>query len=79
MPDDENGHGTAVAGVASAVLNNGKGIAGIAQVKIMALKVLNASGFGTDWDVADAITFAAENGADAVSYTHLTLPTKRIV
>jgi len=67
VPDDENGHGTAVAGVASAVLNNGKGITGIAQVKIMALKVLNASGFGTDWDVARAITFAAENGADVIS------------
>ncbi len=62
-PMDDNGHGTEVAGVAAATINNGKGIAGIAQVNILALKVLNESGWGTNWDVARAITYAANHSA----------------
>ena len=66
-PMDDYGHGTTVAGVASATIDNGKGIAGIAQVNILALKVLNETGWGTTWDVSKAITYAANNSADVIS------------
>lgn len=66
-PMDDNGHGTAVAGVAAAAIDNGKGIAGIANVSILALKVLNESGLGTTWNVSKAITYAANHSADVIS------------
>jgi len=66
-PMDDNGHGTHCAGIAAATMDNGKGIAGIAQVNIMAEKVLHSDGWGTDWDVACAITHAADNGVNVIS------------
>ncbi|MGB2841573.1 MAG: S8 family serine peptidase [Halobacteriota archaeon] len=66
-PMDDHGHGTAVAGVAAAIIDNERGIAGIAQVNILVLKVLNETGWGTDWDVARAITYAANHSADVIS------------
>jgi predicted phage tail protein len=49
------------------VINNSKGIAGLAQVKIMALKVLGRNGTG-DWSwLASAIKYAYENGAHILS------------
>lgn len=66
-PMDDHGHGTAVSGIAAATMDNGKGIAGFSQVTILALKVLNETGWGTDWDVAKAITFAVNQSADVIS------------
>jgi len=66
-PMDDYGHGTAVAGVAAATIDNGKGIAGIAQVNILALKILNETGWGTTWNVSKAITYAANHSVDVVS------------
>ena len=59
-------HGTHVAGIAAAVTDNGIGIAGIAQVKLMAVKVMNESGEGTDATVAQGIDYAVTNGADII-------------
>jgi len=67
FPMDDHGHGTHVAGIIAAVLNNGKGIAGVAQVKIMAEKGLNFAGGGTEQDLANAIIHAANTGADILS------------
>lgn len=65
---DDNGHGTHVAGTIAQSTNNGYGVAGIAyQAKIMPLKVLSGSGSGTISDIADAIRFAADNGADVIN------------
>jgi serine protease len=65
---DDNGHGTHVAGTISQSTNNGYGVAGIAyEAKIMPLKVLSAGGGGTIADIAEAIRFAADNGADAIN------------
>ena len=66
-PKDDNGHGTFCAGIAGATLDNEKGIAGIAQVNIMAERVLNETGWGTDWDVAQGITHATDNNANIIS------------
>ena len=45
--DDLHGHGTHVAGAASATINNNVGIAGIANGRIMPVRVLNYQGAGT--------------------------------
>ncbi|ACK68589.1 peptidase S8 and S53 subtilisin kexin sedolisin [Gloeothece citriformis PCC 7424] len=65
---DDNGHGTHVAGTIAQSTNNNYGVAGIAyQAKIMPLKVLSAGGGGNIADIADAIRFAADNGADVIN------------
>ena len=65
---DDNGHGTHVAGTIAQSTNNNYGVAGVAyHAKIMPLKVLAAQGGGTVSDIADAIRFAADNGADIIN------------
>ncbi|MDJ0573471.1 MAG: S8 family peptidase [Pleurocapsa sp. MO_192.B19] len=65
---DDNGHGTHVAGTIAQSTNNGYGVAGIAyKASIMPLKVLSGSGGGTIADIAEAIKFAADNGADVIN------------
>lgn len=66
--DDDNGHGTHVAGTIAQSTNNNYGVAGIAyEASIMPLKVLSASGGGTVTDIAEAIKFAADNGANVIN------------
>ena len=60
-------HGTHVAGVIGAVANNNIGIAGMAQALLMAVKVMNDSGEGTDATVASGIRWAVDHGADVVT------------
>ena len=61
-------HGTLVAGVAAAQGNNSLGIAGVAwHAKIMPLRVLSGDGTGNTLDVARAIDYARENGADIIN------------
>ena len=65
---DDHGHGTHVAGTIAQSTNNGYGVAGIAyKASLMPLKVLGAGGGGTVADIADAIRFAADHGADVVN------------
>jgi len=65
-PSDDNGHGTHVAGIVAAVINNSIGVAGLSQVKIMAEKALNETGYGNTYDLADAITHAVDEGAKII-------------
>jgi serine protease len=65
---DDNGHGTHVAGTVAQSTNNNYGVAGIAyEAALMPLKVLGGSGGGTVSDIAEAIKFAADNGADVIN------------
>lgn len=66
-PMDDNGHGTHCAGIIAAVLNNSVGIAGLAQVRVMAEKVLNNAGVGYDDWVANGIIHATDMGANIIS------------
>ncbi len=67
-PDDDNGHGTHVAGTIAQSTDNGEGVAGIAfEASIMPLKVLSESGSGRMSDVAAAIRYAADNGARVIN------------
>ena len=67
-PDDENGHGTHVAGIAAAATNNGVGIAGAApDAKILPVRVLDADGLGDPVVIAEAVTWAVNNGADVIN------------
>lgn len=68
IPNDDNGHGTLMAGVVGAMGNNGKGVTGVAwQVQMMAVKCLNSSGSGSDSDLIACIEFARTNGARIVN------------
>jgi subtilisin family serine protease len=61
-------HGTHVAGIIGAVGDNAEGVAGVSwDVSIMAVKVLNDEGSGTDADIVSGIEYAVENGADIIN------------
>ncbi len=67
-PDDDNGHGTHVAGILGARGNDGVGIAGVAwRVQIMALKFLNTWGVGATSDAVRAVNYAVANGAQVMN------------
>ena len=63
-PNDDESHGTHVAGTIAAVGNNSIGVIGVSpNAKIMALKFLDSSGSGLTSDAILAIEYATANGA----------------
>lgn len=67
-PNDDNGHGTHVAGIIASETNNRQGIAGITWFsQIMPVKVMNSEGAGTAFDVAKGIRWATNHGADVIN------------
>ena len=67
-PNDDNGHGTHVAGTIAQRTNNGVGVAGIAfEARLMPLKVLDRAGMGNSADIADAIRWAVDHGAKVLN------------
>ncbi len=71
-PMDKHGHGSLIAGIAGAVANNDLGIAGVAwNCKIMPVragyKTPSGDGVLESDDAAQAIIYAAENGAKVIN------------
>ena len=67
-PNDDNAHGTHVAGTIAQSTNNNLGVAGVAfNCSIMPVKVLNKEGSGTLGQLVDGIYFATNNSADVIS------------
>ncbi|MEQ6118300.1 S8 family serine peptidase [Reichenbachiella sp. MALMAid0571] len=64
---DQNGHGTFVAGLSSAVTDNSIGMAGIGyNSKFVPLKVFSSSG-GNSFDTYGSIIYAADQGYDVIN------------
>jgi thermitase len=60
---DVFGHGTLVAGTASAITNNGTGVSSVAgQSKIMPIRITDTSGYGYASTIAQGLVWASDNG-----------------
>ncbi|GAB7095835.1 S8 family peptidase [Halolamina litorea] len=66
VPADEY-HGTHVSGCAAAVVDNGTGVAGQGNSTLINGRALDENGSGSTADIADAIQWAADQGADVVN------------
>ena len=67
-PSDDNGHGTAVAGVVAASSDNGIGVAGYCWAcRLMPVKVLGADGTGYASGLAQGIIWATDHGARVIN------------
>lgn len=67
-PSDENGHGTAVAGIVAARANNHRGIAGACWAcRVLPVRALGRDGTGSSSAIADGIVWAVDHGASVVN------------
>jgi hypothetical protein len=67
-PMDDHGHGTHVAGIIAAQANNGIGGVGVAyNVQVMPIKAAQYSGVLASSDIAEAIYYAVQHGADVIN------------
>ena len=66
-PMDEHGHGTHVAGIISMTPGNGGGVGVAYGAKIMCVRAGQANGSFASSDIAKAIKYAADNGADVIN------------
>jgi thermitase len=68
VADDDYGHGTQVTGIAGALTDNGKGVAGgCFECGLLIAKVMGAGGFTTDSRIVEGINWSVSHGADVVN------------
>jgi serine protease len=76
-PNDDEGHGTHVSSTIAEESNNNEGVAGLAfECAIMPVKVLNAQGEGSFFDIAEGVDFAvnfSQGGERPVKVINLSL------
>ncbi|WP_458205538.1 S8 family serine peptidase [Haladaptatus sp. NG-SE-30] len=66
VPQDEY-HGTHVSGCAAAVVDNGTGVAGQGNSSLINGRALDENGSGSTSDIADAVEWATDQGADIIN------------
>jgi len=67
-PNDDNWHGTLLAGIIAQTTNNTLGTAGICpECSIMPVKVLDSTGYGNTVTIAEGIVWAADHGAHVIN------------
>lgn len=66
-PMDEHGHGTHVAGIIAMTPGNGGGVGVAYGAKIMCVRAGQANGSFASSDIAKAIKYATDNGADVIN------------
>ncbi|WP_248906816.1 S8 family peptidase [Halocatena marina] len=67
-PDtSDESHGSHIAGIAAAGVDNGTGIAGIGNSTLLSVRALDEMGSGAISDIADGIQWAADQGADVIN------------
>ena len=60
-------HGTHVGGIAGGATNNGTGHAGISNCSLLSARALDRSGRGSLSDIADAVQWSVDAGADIIN------------
>lgn len=67
-PNDEQGHGTYIAGITGASINNLFGVAGTAPgSKLLNIRAFDPNGYGEEDDVAAAILYAVQMGVKVIN------------
>ena len=65
--NDDNGHGTHVAGIVASTMNGSGNVGASYTAKLIPIKALNESGYGYLSDVAKGIYYATDNGARVIN------------
>ena len=79
LPMDVGGHGTHVASIAAGRSGDGYGVAGVANARVMAVRVIGPDGTGTDEDLVAGIMWCADHGADVLSLSLSTVEDVKVV